>query len=60
MEERSNNKLNKRRRNTFSSAAAIAARPSLKKIVYSDAVKSDALFDKKIELIMEGIEPFFV
>jgi hypothetical protein len=22
--------------------------------------KSDALFDKKIELIMEGIEPFFV
>jgi hypothetical protein len=60
MEERSNNKLNKRRRNTASSAAAIAARPSIEKIVYSDAAKSDVLFDKKIELIMEGIEPFFV
>jgi hypothetical protein len=60
MEERSNNKLNKRRRNTSSSAAGIAAKPSIEKIVYSDATKRDALFDKKFELIMGGIEPFFV
>jgi len=60
MEERLNNKLNKRRRNTSSSAAAWAARPCIEKIVYSDAAKSDALFDRKIELSKEGIEPFFV
>jgi hypothetical protein len=58
MEERLDNKLNKRRRNTSSNAAALTARPSIEKIVYSDAAKSDALFDRKIELIMEGIEPF--
>jgi hypothetical protein len=51
MEERLNNKLNKRRRNTSSSAAAIAARPSIEKIVYSDVAKSDALFDKKMNLL---------
>lgn len=60
MEERLNNKLNKRRRNTSSSAAAIATRPSIEKIVFSDAAMSGALSDKKNELIMEGIEPFFV
>lgn len=58
MEERLNNKVNKRRRNTSSNASTIATTSSIKKIVYSDAAKSDALFDKKIELIMEGIEPF--
>jgi hypothetical protein len=47
-------------RNTSPSAEAIAARPSIEKIIYSDAAKSDALFDRKIELIIEGIEPFFV
>jgi hypothetical protein len=47
----------------FSSSVVFAypiARPSIEKIVYSDATKRDALFYKKIELIMGGIEPFFV
>jgi hypothetical protein len=58
MEERLNNKPNKRDRNTSSIATALAARPSIEKIIYSDAAKTDALFDRKIELIMEGIELF--
>ena len=58
MEERLNNKPNKRDRNTSSSATALAARPSIEKIIYSDAAKTDTLFDRKIELIMEGIELF--
>jgi hypothetical protein len=51
MEERLNNKLNKRRRNTSSSAAAIATRPSIEKIVFSDAAKSGAYPTKKLNLL---------
>ena len=55
-----NDEVNKRQRNipTATSSAAIAQRSSISNNI-STVPNSDALFDRKIDLITEGIEPFF-
>jgi hypothetical protein len=55
-----NDEVNKRQRNipTATSSSAIAQRSSISNNI-STVPSSDALFDRKIDLITEGIEPFF-
>jgi integrase len=58
--EGTNDEVNKRQRNipTATSSAAIAQRSSISNNIFT-VPNSDALFDRKIDLITEGIEPFF-
>jgi integrase len=58
--EETNDEVSKRKGNipTAASSAAIAPRPSISNNV-SAVSSSDGLFDRKIDLITEGIDPFF-
>jgi hypothetical protein len=58
--EETNDEVNKRKGNisTATQSAAIIPRPSISNNV-SAVSSSDALFDRKIDLVTEGIDPFF-
>jgi alkylated DNA repair dioxygenase AlkB len=59
--EQTKNEVNKRKGNipTVAPSAAIASGPSIGNSASAVSSSSDALFDRKIDLVTEGLDPFF-